>query len=329
MNLIKGDKLTSEAVMRPKLSRRTALKTLFSTAVSTVLLQSGRKASAHDFKGYETNRGVLVDLTKCIGCRSCEAACNKEHGLPPPKIPFDDLSVFGQNRDGHTRRTDQSRYTVVNQFESPLWEQPLFKKIQCNHCLEPACLTACFVNAYTKTPEGAVTYNPEVCVGCRTCMVACPFSIPAFKYDSALDAQIMKCNFCFDTRLSNNQPPACVEACPMEALTFGYRKTLLRIARKRIRENPDNYVNYIYGETEAGGTSWLYLSPVPFDTVGFDTSVPKQPILNYVKDFLGMVPMVLTIWPALFAGIYLLAHRKNQYTANPSHEDLNDENHTG
>ena len=209
----------------------------------------------------------------------------------------------------------------MNRYDSPLSDHPLFRKIQCNHCLEPACLTACFVNAYTKTPEGAVIYNPDVCVGCRTCMVACPFSMPAFKYDSSLQARIMKCSFCYDTRLRHDLPPACVEACPMEALTFGYRKTLLRIARKRIRENPDKYVNYIYGEAEAGGTSWLYLSPVPFAAAGFDMQVPKQPILQYVKDFLAVVPMVLTIWPGLFAGFYLLTQRRKTHENNNSKEE--------
>ena len=116
----------------------------------------------------------------------------------------------------------------------------------------------------------------------------------------------MKCNFCFDTLLSHDKPPACVEACPMEALSFGYRDELLRVARKRIENAPGTYQPDIYGEYEAGGTSWLYISPAPFDQAGFDPGVPRQPILHYVKDFLAVVPMVLTIWPGLFAGIYLM-----------------------
>lgn len=315
--------------MKSMVNRRNVLKGLLTAALTTVFPRSEKSASAHDFEGYESNLGVLVDLNRCIGCRSCEAACNKEQGLPAPEVAFDDYRVFEQMHDGRQgRRTDQTRYTVVNRYDSPGWEHPLFKKIQCNHCLEPACLTACFVNAYTKTPEGAVVYNPDVCVGCRTCMIACPFSIPAFRYDSAFEPRIMKCVFCYDTRLSKDRPPACVEACPMEALTFGNRKTLLRIARKRIREQPRHYQNYIYGEHEAGGTSWLYISPQPFAEAGFDMDVPKQPILNYVKDFLAVVPMVLTIWPGLFAGMYLLNRRnKNAGSEGVSTEDERDENH--
>lgn len=111
----------------------------------------------------------------------------------------------------------------------------------------------------------------------------------------------------------------------MEALTFGYRNELLRVARKRIRDAPGKYQNAIYGEFEAGGTSWLYISPVPFEQAGFDLQVPRQPILNYVKDFLAVVPMVLTIWPGLFAGLYLLARTRKITDDSSNHEDMSDE----
>lgn len=298
--------------MKKLLNRRTFLKgSLAGSAAATTIGRSKQAQASHDFEGYPDSMGVLVDLSRCIGCRSCEAACNEEQGLPTPEKPFNDFSVFDEMHHGQKRRTDETRYTVVNKYDVPELDHPLFRKIQCNHCQEPACLTSCFVNAYTKTPEGAVIYDPKVCVGCRTCMVACPFYIPTFRYSSAFNPRIMKCIFCYDTRLKNGQPPACVEACPQEALTFGHRDDMIRVGRQRIRENADTYVDHIYGEHEAGGTAWMYISPVEFDKVGFDTSVPKEPILNFVKDFLSIVPMVLTIWPALFAGIHLLATRKD------------------
>ena len=294
------------------LSRRKFLGGSLAAAFASLLPSESDKAEAHSFSGYRQSKGVLVDLTRCIGCRSCEAACNKEQQLPEPETAFNDSSVFDHTEHGHGRRTDENSYTVVNRYDSELLDHPLFRKIQCNHCLEPACLTSCFVNAYTKTPEGAVIYNPKVCVGCRTCMIACPFSIPAFKYSSAFSPRIMKCIFCYDTRLKEGRPPACVEACPTEALKFGQREELLSIARQRIKRTPGSYVDYIYGEHEAGGTAWLYISNIPFQEAGFDMNVPKQPILNYVKDFLAIVPMVLTIWPGLFAGFHLLANRKQK-----------------
>ncbi len=295
--------------MNKRLNRRGFIQGgLAASAAATVSLAG--KTQAATFEGYPDSMGVLVDLSRCVGCRSCEAACNQEQHLPAPEKPFNDFSVFDEMLHGQKRRTDETRYTVVNRYEIPGREHPLYRKIQCNHCQEPACLTSCFVNAYTKTPEGAVIYNPDVCVGCRTCMVACPFYIPTFRYSSAFHPRIMKCIFCYDTRLTKGRPPACVESCPQEALTFGRRTDLLDMGRQRIRENPGAYEDHIYGEHEAGGTAWMYLSPAPFEQVGFDTTVPKEPILNYVKDFLSIVPMVLTIWPALFAGFHLLAKRK-------------------
>ena len=102
-------------------------------------------------------------------------------------------------------------------------------------------------------------------------MIACPFYIPTFRYSSAFHPRIMKCIFCYDTRLSKGKPPACVEACPQEALTFGRRTDVLEMGRQRIRENPGTYVDHIYGEHEAGGTAWMYISPAPFAKVGMDS----------------------------------------------------------
>ena len=297
--------------MKTLINRRKFLQGgIAASAAATVSL--AKKSQAAHFEGYPDSMGVLVDLSRCVGCRSCEAACNQEQNLPTPEKPFNDFSVFDEMHHGQKRRTDETAYTVVNRYDVPGMDHPLFRKIQCNHCQEPACLTSCFVNAYTKTPEGAVIYNADVCVGCRTCMVACPFYIPTFRYSSAFHPRIMKCIFCYDTRLSKGKPPACVEACPQEALTFGRRTDVLNMGRQRIRENPDTYEDHIYGEHEAGGTAWMYISPAPFDKVGMDTTVPKEPILNFVKDFLAIVPMVLTIWPALFTGIHLLATRKDK-----------------
>lgn len=302
-----------------KTTRRTMLKSGVATALAA-LLTPPKDSEGHQLKTYPDSMGVLVDLGRCVGCRSCEAACNAEQGLPAPEKPFTDMTVFDETEHGEQRRTDETRYTVVNRYEIPGREHPLFRKIQCNHCQEPACLTSCFVNAYTKTAEGAVIYQPEVCVGCRTCMIACPFYIPAFKYSSAFSPRIQKCVFCYDTRLKYGRQPACVEACPQEALVFGRRDELIKIGRRRIEANPGRYVDHIYGEYEAGGTSWLYLSPVPFDQVGFNTELPHAPILDSVKNFLGIVPMVLTIWPALFTGFHLLATRKNDQPVEEPNE---------
>jgi formate dehydrogenase iron-sulfur subunit len=303
--------------MSNKITRRSLLKSGVAGSIAALLLRP-KPSKAHQIITYQNSMGVLVDLTRCVGCRSCEAACNAEQNMPVPAKPFTDQSVFDEGVHGHKRRTDENSLTVVNRYDVPGLDHPLFRKVQCNHCNEPACLTSCFVAAYTKTPEGAVIYNKDVCVGCRTCMIACPFYIPTFRYSSAFDPSIVKCIFCYDTRLKHGRPPACVEACPQEALTFGKRKDLIKIGRRRIEENKGQYEDHIYGEYEAGGTSWLYLSSVPFEKVGFDTSISDVPIIDHVKNFLGIVPMVLTIWPALFTGFHLLATRKERRAKDKS-----------
>lgn len=297
------------------MKRRDFLKACTVCGAATSLGLSG-KAWGVSFEGYPDRMGVLVDLTRCIGCRSCEAACSREQQLPAPPLPFDDQSVFEKER-----RPTESAFTVVNRYEAGAEGGPVYRKIQCNHCNEPACLTSCLVNAYTKTKEGAVIYNPKVCIGCRACMVACPFYVPGYSYSSAFDPVVRKCIFCYDTRLKYGRPPACVEICPQEALTFGHLGDLIKIGHERIQAAPDKYVDHIYGEKEMGGTGWIFLSGVPFDKVGFDTTLGNEPIISNVKDFLGFIPMVLAIWPALFAGFHQLASRNQDHADSHANEE--------
>ena len=291
------------------MNRRDFFKRCMACGTAAMLVASEKAWGVGSFEGYPEGMGVLVDLTRCVGCRSCEAACNKEQHLPAPDAAFDDQSVFEEKR-----RPTEKAYTVVNRYVTKKEENPIYRKIQCNHCNEPACLTSCFVNAYTKTREGAVIYNPKVCVGCRMCMTACPFNVPAYSYSSAFNPLVKKCIFCYDTRLKNGRPPACVEICPQEVLSFGHRNDMLKIGHERIRENPDRYEDHIYGEREVGGTSWLYLAGTDFSQAGFDTTLGNEPIISSVKEFLGIVPMVLTIWPALFTGFHLLSKHKNDHS---------------
>jgi hypothetical protein len=131
-------------------------------------------------------------------------------------------------------------------------------------------------------------------------MISCPFDVPKFEYLSA-NPKIHKCTMCWHRQL-RGRLPACVEACPVEALQFGRRADLIELARARIHRPPQKYVSEIYGQHEVAGTAWLYLSPVPFDQVGFRTDLGTTSCPEYTKDFLYSVPMILTLWPAfLFA----------------------------
>ena len=115
-------------------------------------------------------------------------------------------------------------------------------------------------------------------MGCRYCMVACPFQMPTYEYDNAFTPQMRKCTLCFDAKhAGNGDIPACVKACPKECLTYGKRSELLERAHQKIEQHPGTYIDHIYGEHEAGGTSWLYLSAVPFHELGLLRVDPDAP----------------------------------------------------
>ncbi len=269
---------------------------------------SAHAASGKHFKGYPGSLGILHDTTLCLGCRRCEEACSEVNSLPAPEKPFKDLTVLDERR-----RTTSVAHTVVNKFQGKDGS-PVFAKIQCNHCLEPACASVCFVKAFKKTEKGPVSYDPTVCVGCRYCMVACPFNVPTYEYESAFSPRVMKCTMC-RPRLLEGKLPGCVKACPAEALTIGSRDDLLKIARERIRRYPDKYVDHIYGEREMGGTSWLYLSGVPFSEIGMREDLGHTPAPDLTAGALGAVPIVVGLWPVLLTGIYAMNKRKEKIAA--------------
>ncbi len=248
--------------------------------------------------------GVLVDITKCIGCRGCQVACKNWNDLPatkttftasrtnPPQMNFNNVTLV----NFHTiEKGDKVQWRAV--------------KMQCFHCLEPICFEACFVHAYKKTPEGAVVYfNPEICTGCRYCQLACPFLNIQLKWDEVF-SRVRKCDMCYD-RLVRGLKPACVATCPTGALKFGERDALLKEARERIAKNPDKYVDHIFGEKEVGGTSWLYISDVPFEELGFRTDVMHESIPKYTWKYISKAPILAVGLPILFAAFYVYTKRR-------------------
>lgn len=257
--------------------------------------------------------GVLVDTTRCVGCRRCEEACNTINTDLPRRdaATFREASVFARRRP-----LEDTAYTVVNRFApAPAPSLPVFAKTQCMHCLHPACASACIVGAFTKDATGAVRYDASKCIGCRCCIVACPFQVPTYEYGNALTPQIRKCTLCYDTRLRTGQLPACVEACPMEVMTFGRREEMLRLAKERQRQHPGRYVSQVYGEHEVGGTSWLYLAGVPFQQLGLP-KLGTHPIPGYTEPiqhgvFKWFLPP-LGVYATLGAVWWLLAQRKRE-----------------
>jgi formate dehydrogenase iron-sulfur subunit len=298
-------------------SRRKFLQYLTAAGAAATIPKAAR--SHEYFTGYPGSYAVLHDTTLCVGCRKCEAACNEVNGLPAPEKPFDDRSVLEEKR-----RTDEKTYTVVNQYQVSTNEgSPVFRKQQCNHCKEPACASACFVSAFTKTPEGAVIYDPSVCVGCRYCLLACPFDVPTYEYGDPLKPKVMKCTMCHP-RLLEGKLPGCVEACPQEALSFGKRDDMIILARERIRKYPGRYIDHIYGEYEMGGTNWMYITGAPFEELGMRTDLGLKPAPELTAGALGIVPLIVGVWPALLGGIYLMSQRKERIATREKKDAVKD-----
>ncbi len=269
-------------------------KSFFRIAGLTGLtLATGSKLQANQSVVNKTEfKGILYDAVRCEGCRGCEYDCADANELPEP-LPNKQLKPG-------LRKPDENARTVVNTFETT--KGKVSSKIQCMHCSEPACVSACLTQAMYKTPEGPVVWREDKCMGCRYCMISCPFDTPKFEFNKAVP-KIQKCSMCFDTRVKNGEIPACAENCPNDALTFGLRHELIDEAHRRIVENPDLYYNGIYGEHEAGGTCWMYLSPVPFEEIGLNTQLQNESYPALTKGFLYSVPSVFILAPALLLGM--------------------------
>jgi formate dehydrogenase iron-sulfur subunit len=238
-------------------------------------------------------RALLIDLKRCIGCRACVAECKKAHGLPG---------------DDSATTLSAISLTALQDVSEDLHVRKL-----CMHCKNPSCASVCPVGALEKTAAGPVTYDARVCLGCRYCMVACPWSVPRYEWNAAVPS-VRKCDMCVE-RAAEGKPPACVEACPVEATVAGTREELLKEAHRRIAEDPEGYVHHVYGETEAGGTCVLFLSPVPFDTLGFPDDLPGEPLPSLTWRALEKIPGVVTLGGTALFGIWWITHRREEVAA--------------
>ena len=226
--------------------------------------------------------GMLYDTTLCIGCKTCVVACKEANDRTPDPGPWGEESLYDAPIDLNGKTKNIIKLYKDDDYRS-------YMKMQCMHCVDPACAAACMLGSLKKDPvTGVVTYNPDYCVGCRYCMMSCPFNIPKFEFDRAVP-NIVKCELCRHrikdeatmtagfTRYPEGQGPACCEVCPREAVIYGRRDELLEEAKRRIVANPGRYYeDRVFGETEAGGTQVLYLSHVPFAKLGLPEDIGDQ-----------------------------------------------------
>lgn len=239
------------------------------------------------------SKALLYDATVCIGCKRCEEACAEHNSLP-----YTDAVAGEQKQSEH-------KFTVV------LTKGDKFMRRLCMNCVDPACASVCPVGALKKTSAGPVVYDEDRCMGCRYCMVACPFSVPKYEWNKLLP-RVRKCTMCPD-RVQAGLQTACAEACPTGATKFGERDELISEAQQRIRENPGQYIDHIYGLTEVGGTSVLLLSSVPFQEFAYSTPQYPLPILTY--RVLSRIPDIVPLGGILLGGIWWITHRREEVAA--------------
>ncbi len=236
------------------------------------------------------HKALLIDITKSIGCNECSRACATANNLP----------------EEEAKELSATHYTVVQSYNG---DQTYVRRM-CMHCEQPTCVSACLVGAFTKMETGAVLYDESKCIGCRYCMQACPFEVPRYEW-SSLTPRVQKCRMCYE-RVASGGVTACSEACPTGATMFGDRDELIKEARKRIDENPAQYVDYIYGLKEVGGTSVLYVSSVPFEQLGFPMTVPKEAIPDLSWKVLSQIPKYSVTAGVVLFGINWITQRRTE-----------------
>ena len=238
------------------------------------------------------SKAILYDSTLCIGCRACESACAARWG-----IPYDDKIAAEEKLSAH-------KLTAIETHGEH------FSRRLCMNCVQPACASVCPVGALEKTAFGPVTYDADKCMGCRYCMQACPFEVPRYEWGS-LAPKIRKCRMCYE-RVAVGGRTACADACQFEATNFGTRDEMIREARRRIDGNPGQYIDYIYGLQEAGGTSVMFISNVPFEKLGFPMSVPKEPIPGLSWRVLSQIPRYTVAAGVVLFGIHWITRRRTE-----------------
>ena len=287
------------------MSRRDFLKTCTAGALTLIGVGTGSKALASSGTDGDVP-GLLIDVSKCIGCRECMKACATTWPLregdkivePPPLNTIDEptAEVLTYIKDFRYVEGNKEHFGHV--------------KVQCMHCDEPACASACPVAALHKSEEGPVLYDASRCLGCRYCMTACPFQIPAYNWNN-LAPQVRKCWLC-KVNIEKGDRTACSVSCPTGATVSGIRSELLAEAERRISAAPDKYENHIYGLNEVGGTSVLYISHVPFEEMGFRTDLTDRPLPAYTWQAMSKIPGIVVTLGVLLSGVSFYSSRRTR-----------------
>ncbi len=265
-------------------SRREFLKRSVASGVAggVALTGLGRYAEASG----AAEVGTVIDLTRCDGCTSrslpaCVSACRDKNESRFPE-PVEDIPYFWPQKKredwskkrGMTDRLTPYNWTFVQEVnvEHEGKDHTLYIQRRCMHCDNPPCADLCPFSVLHKMPEGPVLIDHDLCFGGAKCRTVCPWGVPARQSGVGIYLKIAptlagggvmyKCDLCSD-RVRAGKRPACVDACPRGAISFGNKQEMRALARKQAEE----IGGYLYGERENGGTSTFYVSPVPFEKI--------------------------------------------------------------
>jgi len=287
-------------------NRRDVLKVLLGgTAVTAIAGSTSHvaKAAPDIIQPLDDAVGLLYDATKCIGCRACMPACENANGLVPDRGSSHGLYMQPEALNSQTKN-------LIKLYVAADGHERSFIKQQCMHCVDPACVSGCPMQALHKEPHGVVGWDPSLCIGCRYCQIACPFNIPKFEW-YRVNPKIVKCELCRHIVGKTAAQPACTRVCPTHAVIYGKRADLLAEAHRRIQEKPGYYFeDRVYGETEGGGTQCLILAHVEYSKLGLPkmgpqsnasrvrrvTNVIYQGFLTPVVIYGGLVAIVRDRW---------------------------------
>jgi len=251
----------------------------------------------------------LIDISKCIGCKACQAACYEWNDLR------DEIGINVGVYDNPPDLTENSwtlmRFTEVEEDGNLEW---LIRKDGCMHCVDPGCLKACPApGAIVQYSNGIVDFISENCIGCGYCVKGCPFNIPRI---SKKDQKAYKCTLCSD-RVSVGLEPACAKACPTQAISFGTKKDMVEFAQTRITDlNERGYDKAgLYDPPGVDGTHVMYVLQHA-DRPELYADLPKDPKISpLVEAWKGVAKPVALVGlglTALFGFLHYVSTGPNE-----------------
>lgn len=243
---------------------------------------------------------MLFDSSHCTGCKGCQVAC-KQWNMLPSALGLNENEFTGKlqgpaDLNGNTRLVMTfDEKPSGNKFQPVNWA---IGRRSCFHCTDAGCVAACTSGALQKQENGVVTFDVNKCNGCTMCQSACPFDVPRFR---PTDGIIDKCTLCWD-RLEEGGVPACVKTCQPEALKFGPREEMLKIAKERVEflKKKGFEKAELYGEKEMGGLHVLSVLKFGHEAYGLPTNPKPNTMLGAIK---AMKPVAAVGTGVVVAGL--------------------------